>query len=192
MAEDKLTYKFQHVSETENGEAVPVEARSIELTGKVIHFSLNEILGDLVAFDKKLKELEGMRKISAAKITNIERQHPFVKDFSESDRLAVYLYHEALAMVKATDKHTTVILEEKAKALAEVADIKAQIPELADIPVDTEPMPESGSVGTALGISVPKEVIKQDANTTKTSSGEKDGGADTQADETQETAKTTE
>lgn len=165
MAEEKLTYKFQHLSEVEKGEVVLPEARQISVQ-KTVTFSLNEIIGDITAFDRKLKELEGMRVVNAAKVTNVTRQHPFVLDLSEADLMAAYLYQESKSMVAQTEKHIAAILNEKKMALAEVADIKAQIPELADVPVVSEPLPT-------------------DANTQEASS-EEAGGANTQADESQE------
>lgn len=162
--QNNLKYKFQHVTDLDaDGQPVPLEARQIELTGKVVHFTLNEVLGDVVGFDKKLKELEGMRVLNDAKVTNITRQHPFVLDMSESDLMAAYLYKEAKVMLEQTSKLTAQMLEQKKLCLEEVADIKAQIPELADIPVVCEPMPST-----------------TDANTKETSSGE--DGADTKAE----------
>lgn len=166
MEPSKLQYKFQHLQELDTeGNAVPIEARQIELTGKVVHFTLNEVLGDIVGFDKKLKELEGMRVLNEAKVTNITRQHPFVLDMSESDLMAAYLYKEAKVMLEQTSKLTTQMLEQKKLCLEEVADIKAQIPELVDIPVVSEPMPSADT--------------QPDANTTKEASN---GEADTQAE----------
>ncbi len=168
-----LEYKFQHLDEIDaDGNHIPVEARQIEKKGVLVHFTLNEVLGDLVAFDKKLKELEGMRVLHTAKVTNIVRQNPFVTEMSEHDRLAVYLYHEADAIVKQTDVHTKTILEEKAKLLDEVKDIKDQIPDLREIAVVSEPMPtdaysENAKVGQVMD-------SQSDANTENSSSGESD------------------
>jgi hypothetical protein len=75
---------------------------------------------------KGIEQIEAEVKIKKAIMTNIENNHPEIKDIDEKTQMMCHTYHEASRFIKfAEDK-----LEEFKKAQvdleAEIADIKSQ------------------------------------------------------------------
>lgn len=115
-----------------NGTQPPIEAQVIERHGQVQDFTFNDFVSDLLSVRKKLVELKGMQAMEQAKMKNLEDHHPFVKEMNEFDRYTVHMYQESFALDKATQKHIDSFEETEVNILEAIADIKAQIPELAD------------------------------------------------------------
>lgn len=108
------------------------EAKIIEQHGQVQKFSFNQIVGDLLGIRKKIESIKTQRLVEQAKVDNIEAHHPFVKDLPEFDRYTVHMYQEAFAMTKACDSHLAILEEAEQSTVAELQEIKTQIPELAE------------------------------------------------------------
>lgn len=103
----------------------------IEKTGIVADFTLAELEGNIRLNEKYEKEIKAKMEYEAAKMKNIEANHPFVLDMSEQDLFTAHMYMEAKSMVKVCspkfDELTHQIDEDK----AELALLLEKFPELA-------------------------------------------------------------
>ena len=122
-----LNYKFK-----EGEEEKPVLERTIEKTGSVQEFSLTGMYHDNVIFEKTLKEARVNRDVKKSICDNIEQHHPFVKDLPEIDRYTIHMYQENMSLVKAWNEKIAELEQGFEAHKAEIEEIKAQVPELAD------------------------------------------------------------
>lgn len=129
-------YKLQSINiEADNVEDVvipEVKDRIIEKTGHVTEFTLRAVEENMAIVDKNIKEIVAKRDHEDAKMQNIQHFHPFVLEMSDEDLLTAWLYQEARGIVQLCDTKLAEINEQREKDLAEIAEIKAQIPELND------------------------------------------------------------
>lgn len=116
----------------------------IEKRGYTITFTLTELEANDRQMAKQVKELEAKRDYEAAKMTNIETNHPFVLDMSEQDLFIAHMYMEAKATRRVCDMKAKEIQQQLAEDAAEIAEILKQVPELASVPSPAEfvPAPE--------------------------------------------------
>lgn len=112
--------------------------RVIEKRGHVVEFTLNEVEANTRILEKTKKELTAKRDLDAAKMENIESFHPFVKEMSEQDLHTAWMYFESKGIVKVCEKKIKEIQEQMESDAEEVAEIKAQIPELNVAPIVEE------------------------------------------------------
>lgn len=124
-----MFFKFK-----EGEESKPVKERVIERTGDVVSLTLLDVEGDIRSYEKTLKELKANRGLKKDVIDNVVKHHPFVADMPEVDRIAVHLYHENATSMKMYDSKIAEIEADYAAYLEWVAEMKAQLPELNDVP----------------------------------------------------------
>lgn len=106
----------------------------IELHGKPIEFTLYGMEASIAGAEKTIKELESTSKLNAAKMDNIERNHPFVKEMSEQDLFTAHMYQEAKAIVLVCNKKADEFKAAKAKDEAALVDLFEKMPDLkADV-----------------------------------------------------------
>lgn len=125
-----------------------VKNAKIEKLGVVVNFTFGEIEQHEEILDKTIKELKGTNVYNAAKMTNIETNHPFVLTLSEQDLFTAHMYQEAKALVKVSADKISQIEKQLADYADEKAEIVKQIPELAVeaapaevVPSPAEPVP---------------------------------------------------
>lgn len=130
-----MDYKIKEASEN------PRES-VIEMTGKPIEFSLYEMEGNLARLEKNEKEMAATIELNAAKMDNIERNHPFVKDMSEQDLFTAHMYQEAKAIVKVGTDKLKEIQEAQVTDKASMAEVFEKMPEFKEAveKFDTEQM----------------------------------------------------
>ena len=132
-----MEYKLKSVhleADSPKGIQFPdVKDRIIEKYGEVLEFSLNDIEYNYKELLKNKKEFEAKRVYENAKKENIEHYHPFVLEMSEEDLHIAHMYKESSSWVGICDSKLKEIEEQLEKDKAEIEEIKAQIPELAEI-----------------------------------------------------------
>lgn len=133
-----MEYKLKPVhveaDSVEKLEFPPIKERIIEKRGEVLEFSLADIEYNHKQLLNKRKELEAKLKYETVIKENIEGHHPFVKDMSEEDLHTAHMYKEASAWVKLCEQKIKQIDDQIAEDEKEMAEIKSQIPELAEVP----------------------------------------------------------
>lgn len=102
----------------------------IALHGKPIEFTLYGMEASIAGAEKTIKELESTSALNAAKMDNIERNHPFVKEMSEQDMFTAHMYQEAKAIVLVCNKKAEELKDAKAKDEAAMVDLFEKMPEL--------------------------------------------------------------
>ncbi len=107
--------------------------RIIEKHGGVDEFTINDIELNTKNLLNTKKELEAKKQYENVKKENIEQHHPFVLEMSEQDLFTAWMYKEASGWVKMCDEKLKQIEDQLAEDAEELAEIKKQIPELADI-----------------------------------------------------------
>lgn len=128
-----MEYKVQPVKNEDGSEAKITGDSIIEKRGHVITFSMQQILDNDKLMERNLKELEAKRAYEAAKMTNIEVNHPFVLKFTVQELFTAHMYQEARTMVGMCDVKIKEIKDQLESDKQEMEDIKAQIPELATV-----------------------------------------------------------
>ena len=132
-----MKYKLKPMAfVVEEGEEVikpDVKDRLIEKRGEVVEFTLSDVELNFKEMNTKKKELEGKRDFEKVKKENIEQHHPFVLELSEQDLFTAWMYKEAVGWVTLCEEKIKLIDEQIASDEKEIAEIKSQIPELADI-----------------------------------------------------------
>lgn len=81
-------------------------------------FNKEDFTTHLAVAEKQLKELTAQQDVYKAKYENIERNHPQVTKVSESDKNAIWLYHEN----KVSYKHMEDKIKQLKKAIKGVKD----------------------------------------------------------------------
>lgn len=122
-------------------DALDPRSSVIEKRGYTITFTLTELEANDRQMEKQAKELEAKRDYEAAKMTNIETNHPFVLDMSEQDLFTAHMYMEAKATRRVCDLKATEIRTQLAEDAAEIAEILKQVPALASVPSPAEFVP---------------------------------------------------
>lgn len=126
-----LTYKLTDKKLDDEGD---IKDQIIEKYGYVPTFTLGQLETNIEYTKKQMKEVKGMIDLNAAKKSNYEEHHPFIMDMSDFDRYTVHAYQEAFAMVKVATQKFDELQAQLDADQQEIDDIKAQIPELANIP----------------------------------------------------------
>lgn len=114
----------------------------IEKTGHKIHFTLTEIEKVREQNAKARKEVDAKARVEKAKMGNIERNNEFIKDMSDEDKNAVYMYYEAQQFVTMAEEKLKEFDESEKELEKEIKDIKKQIPELNVVVVDKKELDE--------------------------------------------------
>ena len=114
----------------------------IEKTGHKIHFSLREIEHVKAQNDKKRTEIDAKTKVEKAKLVNIARNNEFIKNLSEEQMNAVYMYYEAQQFITMAEEKLKEFDDNAKELEAEIKDIKKQIPELDVVVVDKKDLDE--------------------------------------------------
>lgn len=130
MIEYKLKPLELVADNVEDLEIPSVRERVIEKTGHVTEFTMKDVDESMLIVDRNIKELQAKRDVEDAKMQNIQHFHPFVLEMSDEDLMTAWLYQESKGMKELCDNKLKEIIEQKEKDLAEIAEIKAQIPEL--------------------------------------------------------------
>lgn len=132
----KMEYKFKplefNIKSVDEIKFPLPKDRVIEKRGHVVEFTLNEVEQNTKMLEKTFKEVNAKREIEQAKMENIEHFHPFVKETSEEDLHTSWMYYEAKQLVKLCETKMKEIDEQMESDAKEVAEIKAQIPELVE------------------------------------------------------------
>lgn len=87
-------HTYSIVEANEDPKAARIEKGNLKVT-----FTLQDVENEQALLEKHLKEFRGQHEIESAKVSNIEDNHPFVKDLSEQDRFTVHMYQEAKAIL---------------------------------------------------------------------------------------------
>jgi hypothetical protein len=128
-----ITYSLKPVNLiAEAGEVkIPTKnERIIQMHGTVIEFTLQGIADTQNERSKKVKELEAKKELEEKKIKNIEEHHAFVKDFTDEDLHAMWMYYECKALVSECGKEAEKIKGYIKADNEAIEDIKKQIKEL--------------------------------------------------------------
>lgn len=103
----------------------------IEKTGHKIHFTMREVESTREQNRKTKEEIDAKVRIEKAKMKNIEKNHPFVKEMSEKDRNTVYMYYEAQQFVTMGEEKLKEFEENDKELQEELIEIGKQIKEFA-------------------------------------------------------------
>lgn len=87
----------------------------VRKSGITAEFSLRELMAERAQIDKRIKELEGQKKINDATVKNIEQHHPEVTRMKKELRSYAASYDAALADQKKVNQ----VLKAYKKAVAE-------------------------------------------------------------------------
>ena len=99
----------------------------IQKTGMIAEFTLGDINADIELLKKKREEVEGIMKISEARLINIDNTNPEIGEMSEELRQVIFIY--------AKDFSTAKVAKEK---IAEIdAAIKSYRQEALTIAMET-------------------------------------------------------
>jgi len=102
--------KYKLLKESKN-----LEETLIEKTGFKHEFTVLSVLEHIVELRKKLKEFAGQKKLELAKIANIQRNNPFIKDLTDEQKHAVWMYYESKKVadicVRGTETHNEALAE---------------------------------------------------------------------------------
>lgn len=134
-----MDYKLKEKAEN------PREA-VIEMSGKTIEFTLQDLEGNIKRAEKTVVELEAQAKINRAKMTNIETNYPFVLEMSEKDLFTCHMYQESKALAKVSEmkaEEFKASIETDKASLAEIfekmPEFKAEVEKFdADIKAEAE------------------------------------------------------
>lgn len=95
---DKLTYKVSE--ENEDPKLTKIEKR-----GLVVEFCLDDVLTHEANLKKFLTEVNAKISVEKAKMDNIEHNHEFIKELTDEQVFACYMYQEAkIQHIAATEK----------------------------------------------------------------------------------------
>lgn len=114
------------------------KASVITKTNVEVDFTLNELEANEREFAKMVKQLTAQKQLADAKMTNIERNHPFVMDLSEEQAFTVHMYQEARAMSRVCGQK----LPEYETELKYIADEKAEIAKQIGIAIPASALAE--------------------------------------------------
>lgn len=81
-----------------------------------VEFTMADIIENINSFRKTIKEKEGQKKIHAAEMTNVEENHPGLKDIDEKLKQAVYVWIEA----KVNHDSNDIVIKQYKEALKEL------------------------------------------------------------------------
>ena len=68
----------------------------VRKSGITAEFTLQQLISERLTMDKRVKELEGQKKINDAIVKNIEQHHPEVMKMSEEARHYAAIYNKAV------------------------------------------------------------------------------------------------
>lgn len=129
-----MEYKFKplefNVKSVDEIVLPSVKDRVIEKRGHVVEFTLNEVEENTRHLEKTLVEIKAKRQLEDAKMQNISGFHEFVTKMSDEDLFTAWMYQESKGLVKMCDDKIKEIEAQMESDAKEVAEIKAQIPEL--------------------------------------------------------------
>lgn len=132
-----MEYKIKSINieaDSADGIVFPeIKDRVIEKRGGVDEFTINDIELNTKNLLNTKKELEAKKNYENVKKENIESHHPFVLEMSAQDLFTAWMYKEASGWVKICDEKLAEIEKQLETDALELAEIKKQIPELADI-----------------------------------------------------------
>lgn len=120
-----LDYKYRIVEEKAD-----LKESIIEKSNVTVRFTFNELESHEKRVNKMLEELEANLTIKQAEATNVENNHPFVKDATEDDIFkarTLAFYAERKDMIKKHEEKIAEIKKAKEEYAKELADISAQI-----------------------------------------------------------------
>lgn len=127
---DDLTYEIEERAEDDLNS-------TIAKRGQTVRFTIADIVKSEQAVTSTLKELNAKANVHAAEMINIEKNHPFVKEFDEMQIHTLGLYCDAvrgLAMVEPYIEEYEKALQESAKERAEICKaVGIENPVLIDI-----------------------------------------------------------
>lgn len=98
----------------------------IEKSGITSEFTVHQIEASIKQNAKTVKELTAMEQIESAKVTNVETNHPFVKEMTEADRFAVHMYHEAEVKLRVIREKLAEFKKENDFDVTELEEIEKQ------------------------------------------------------------------
>ena len=147
-------------------ESADVNTIVIEKSGLTATFTLQDIENHIAYLNKTKREIEGKILIDTAGCTNIENNNEWIKEMTEEELHACFLYFQSKAtVVKGNEK-----LEEIENALKEYADEKIIINEKLCLdqrkPVEVT---ESNSQEVGVGISHETEPVVTESVPSETS-----------------------
>ena len=116
--------------------------REVEKRGVVTFISIADLEENIKINAKTRQEVAAKKELEHAKRINIEHFHPFVLDMSMEDIITVHMYKESRAWLEACDKQLAALDAQETSDREEIAEIKRQIPELADAPLIESPYVE--------------------------------------------------
>lgn len=122
MAEYKLIDKAEDTKDA-----------TIEKSGGVVRFTLNDFEAAIEHNRKGLKEVTAMKEYNDAKMKNIEANHPFVLTMEEQDMFTAHLYQEAKSAFVVMSKKEEMLKKQVEEDILEYAEVLKQIPELAPV-----------------------------------------------------------
>jgi hypothetical protein len=137
--------EYKIIEESDNVNTIVIEKSGLTAT-----FTLQDIENHIAYLNKTKREIEGKITIDSAGCTNIENNNEWIKEMTDEEIHACYLYFQSKAtVIKGNEK-----LEEIESALKEYADEKVIINEKLCLdqrkPVEVEtPSSQEPGVGTS-------------------------------------------
>lgn len=125
-----MQYKLTDQKVQEEGD---IKDQLIETHGYIPTFTINQLQDAMRYNAKALKEATAQVNYEDAVMQNVITHHPFVKDLSDADRRAVYIYEEAFTMNKTYQVKIDELIAQMQKDEQTLADLKEQIPELSEV-----------------------------------------------------------
>lgn len=95
-------------------------------TGHSAEFTMSAVDKHMLDLAKLEKELTAQIELDGAKMTNVEENHPLVKDLKEVELIAVALYAQAWAQKKQCELKLKEVTEQQAEYKEEIVEIKKQ------------------------------------------------------------------
>lgn len=120
--------------------AEDIKDSKIEKLGVVVNFTFREVEAHEENLKKVMIELQAKVDYEAAKMTNIETNHPFVLSMSEQDMFTAHMYQEAKAIVLVGKQKVAEIQKGLDDYALEKVEIIKQIPELGPKPEGEAPV----------------------------------------------------
>ncbi len=127
-----MEYKIKPIKvNADKGETFPdIKDRVIEMRGQVVEITLSGIEQTNAQREKRIKELNGQKEISQAKVENIEKHHEFLKALDEQQQYTTWMYYENRAIIEKCKEEIAKLESWIAADNKEIEEIKKQIPEL--------------------------------------------------------------
>jgi hypothetical protein len=126
-------------------EATDPKESVIEKSNIKVEFTIYELEAENRTIEKYLKEFGAQKLLADAKITNIEDNHPWVKDLTEEQLFTAHMYQENQAMSRVMQKKIDEYEKAQIDSAEELKDIYSQIG--VAFPINEEK--ENGKTNTA-------------------------------------------